>query len=388
MATNPCVVGSTWVLTSEGARRVKDLVGTPFTAVLDAKPYESLSNGFFRTGIKDVVKLRTFEGYEARLTADHNVLTYVPKTSRYAQDARDEWVAAGDLNPGTLVRLSDNLGASWVGRGTEGQGYVLGSLVGDGTFDPGETRAAVAVWDTDPGNEVIREYLYEQVMALGVRSDFKGWRRVSQSDQYRLNTAGIRDLAKEFGIAHGRKTVTPEVERASSHFYQGFLRGLFDADGHIEGCSTAGGVSVRLTSIDLSALQAVQRMLARLGIRSSIRNLKDEQVVDWGKRGGKYLSQRSYRLIVTGANAARYMGVVGFLNSVKAQKWADLTISMRRGFYKKPYTATVESVEPDGREEVYDVAVADVHAFDGNGIVLQTCGETALAPTDGACLAM
>ncbi|MEU4731055.1 LAGLIDADG family homing endonuclease [Streptomyces sp. NPDC023588] len=375
-----CVVDSTWVLTSYGPRQVKDLAGHPFTAILDGKPYDTLSNGFFKTSTKDVVKLRTSEGFEVRLTADHKVLTYVPKSSRYAGDAREEWVTAGDLQAGALVCLGDNLGAAWSGQGTEGEGYVLGQLVGDGTFDPNEKRAAVAVWDTDPGNEAIRDYLYEQVKQLGTRSDFKGWRRVSQSDQYRLNTAGIRALAAKFGIARGRKTVTPQVEMASSNFYRGFLRGLFDADGHIEGASIAGGVSVRLTSIDSPALHAVQRMLARIGIRSAVRNLKPEQITDWGPRGGEYMSRSSYRLIITGEQAARFMREVGFLNSAKAAKWEELTKGMKRGFYAKPFVATVASVEPDGSEDVYDVAVSEVHAFDGNGIVLHNCGEIAHMP--------
>ncbi|MEU1204668.1 LAGLIDADG family homing endonuclease [Nocardia sp. NPDC005825] len=378
--TNLCVVGSTWVHTNEGARQVKGLIDIPFAAIVDGKLYATFSRGFFKTGTKDVVKLRTSEGYEVRLTAGHKVLTYTPKSSRYATDDQYEWCPAGDLKRGTLVRLSDNQGASWGGRGTEGQGYVLGNLVGDGTFHIRENGGygAVAYWDTDPGFEPVRDYLHEQVMKLGTRADFKGWGRVPKSDQYRLKTAGIRDLAAEFNITAGHKTVTPVVERASSDFYRGFLRALFDADGHIEGASTAGGVSIRLTSIDLPALHAVQRMLARLGIRSSIRNLKDERVHDWGDRGGKYTSRRSYRLIITGASAERHMEAVGFLNSAKTAKWVTLTSSMRRGFYWKPYTATVASVEPDGHEDVYDVAVADVHAFDGNGFMLHNCGEIAL----------
>lgn len=378
IATNPCVGGSTWVQTSEGARQVHELVGVPFTAIVDGKPYETLSPGFFKTGTKDIVKLRTSEGYEVRLTTGHKVMTYIPKSSRWANDAREEWVAAGDLKPGTLVCLSDNQGTSWASRGTEGQGYVLGALVGDGTFANATGYGAVAYWESDPGHEPVRDYLYEQVVKLGVRSDFKGWYPVSQSDQYRLKTTGIRDLAAKFGIYYKNKTVTSEVECASFDFYRGFLRGLFDADGHVEGASTAGGVSVRLTSIDLPALYAVQRMLVRLGIRSTVRNLKEERVHDWGERGGEYVSQPSYRLIITGANAARYMQVVGFLNLAKTAKWEALTSNMRRGFYKKPYTATVESVEPDGREDVYDVTVADAHAFDGNGIILHNCGEIAL----------
>ncbi|MEV0336899.1 LAGLIDADG family homing endonuclease [Nocardia sp. NPDC050717] len=355
---------------------MKELIGIPFAALVDGKPYASLSPGFFRTGARDIVKLRTSEGYEVRLTADQQVLTYLPKSSRYATDDQDEWRPAGDLKPSTHVYLTDNLAASWGGRGTDGQGYVLGNLVGDGTFYVNGVRGygAVAYWDTDSGFEPVRDYLHEQVTKLGTRADFRGWSPVTNSNQYRLKTAGIRDLAADFDITAGHKTVTPVVEHASSDFYRGFLRALFDADGHIEGASTAGGVSIRLTSVDVPALHAVQRMLARLGIRSSIRNLKDERVHDWGDRGGKYLSRRSYRLIITGANAERYMQAIGFLNTAKAAKWVALTSDMRRGFYRKPYTATVASVEPDGHEAVYAVTVADVHSFEGNGILLRSCG--------------
>ena len=55
------------------------------------------------------------------------------------------------------------------------------------------------------------------------------------------------------------------MERASSGFYCGFLRGLFDADGSVQG-TQAKGVSVRLAQSDLDLLQSVQRMLLRLGI--------------------------------------------------------------------------------------------------------------------------
>ena len=59
------------------------------------------------------------------------------------------------------------------------------------------------------------------------------------------------------------------MERGSSDFYRGFLRGFFDTDGIVQG-SQQKGVSVRLAQSDLPRLQAVQRMLLRLGIASTL----------------------------------------------------------------------------------------------------------------------
>ena len=47
------------------------------------------------------------------------------------------------------------------------------------------------------------------------------------------------------------------------------LRGLFDADGSVQG-TQAKGISVRLSQSDLALLEAVQRMLLRFGIAATI----------------------------------------------------------------------------------------------------------------------
>ena len=49
--------------------------------------------------------------------------------------------------------------------------------------------------------------------------------------------------------APGAKRITDAIEPASSDFYRGLLRGLFDADGSVQG-SQEKGVSVRLTQTD------------------------------------------------------------------------------------------------------------------------------------------
>src|SRR5688572_20972405 len=48
-ATNPCVTADTWVHTAEGPRQVAQLIGKPFDALVDGKPYATASAGFFTT---------------------------------------------------------------------------------------------------------------------------------------------------------------------------------------------------------------------------------------------------------------------------------------------------------------------------------------------------
>src|SRR5262249_41725767 len=107
-------------------------------------------------------------------------------------------------------------------------------------------------------------------MKLPHRSDFVGWVEIKgQPGHFRLKLRSLRDLAYSLGMHHGHKVVTPEIEKCSSDFYRGFLRGYFDADGSVQG-SQQNGVSVRLGQVDLAALEAVQRMLGRLGIDSTL----------------------------------------------------------------------------------------------------------------------
>src|SRR6185437_7101379 len=96
------------------------------------------------------------------------------------------------------------------------------------------------------------------------------WGLIVGRREYRLNSAGLRDLAIRLGLAPGKKkTITPAIERASSAFCRGVLRGLFDTDGSVQGSQTKG-VSIRLAQSDRPMLEAAQRMLLRLGIAGVI----------------------------------------------------------------------------------------------------------------------
>jgi ribonucleoside-diphosphate reductase alpha chain len=52
---------------------------------------------------------------------------------------------------------------------------------------------------------------------------------------------------------------------------------------------------------------------------------------------------------------------------------------------REQFVATVESIDPDGEADVFDVQIPGANAFDANGLVVHNCGEQPLPPY-GVCL--
>ncbi len=391
-ATNPCVTGDTWVTTNEGPRRVWELVGHPFTAVVNGKPYPAGQKGFFKTATRPVVRLHTREGYSTRLTADHRVLRVVDRT-RYR--IASEWVAVKELQPGDQILLHNHRPlAGWPGELTEGEGYLLGLLVGDGVLK--RENAILSVWarekaagelQLEDGTTSVMRLVSGYVGALPHRADFAGWMAVKGRNEFRLKSASLKILAGRMGMEPGGKTVTPALERASSDGYRGFLRGLFDCDASVQG-SQQKGVSIRLAQSSLDLLQAVQRMLLRLGIASTIyaeRRPAGSRLLPDGKGGRReYEVKAQHELVISGDNLAFFAARVGFGDADKARKLNSLLASYQRSMNGERFTATVLAIAGDGVEDVYDVQIPGVNAFDANGIYAHNCGEQPLLPYE-AC---
>jgi len=398
-ATNPCVTADTWVMTREGPRQVAELVGRRFEAIVSGKPHATESEGFFATGTKPVLRLRTREGQQLKLTADHRVLR-VWRSTRHTRDT--EWTKAGDLAPGDKIVLHDHRDLQdWAGPCTEAHGYLVGLLLGDGHLK--EDKAVLGVWDPDlqreangglrfsPGVQGIMQTALAAAQTLPHRSDFQGWQAevAGQGGHFRLALAALRDLALRLGMRPGSKEITPALERCSSDFYRGFLRGLFDADGSVQG-DQHKGVSVRLTQTNECTLVAVQRMLARLGIASTLyrdRRPAGQRELPDGKGGRRsYACAAVHELVISVGNLARYAERIGFADVEKSRRLERLLGDYRRALNTESFTATVESAVEDGVEAVFDVTVADVHAFDANGLYVHNCAEQPLPPYGCCCL--
>jgi len=387
-ATNPCVPADTFVMTDSGPRLVRDLIGRKATLIIDGKPFETTEEGFFRTGEKPLFSVTTREGYSFRSTGDHPVLRVTKKT-RYTVEK--EWTNACDLKPGDEIMLHDHRNfAGWDGLYGEKEGYLTGLLAGDGTLK--SDKAVLSVWPHEKacgdGTEAIKERALEAAESMPHRSDFRGWWKVSGRNEYRMSLASLRELSFSLGMKPGDKVITPCLEtRTSSQFARGFLQGLFDADGSVQG-SRQKGVSIRLAQSDLDRLQAVQRMLARFGIVGVIyenrRPSKTTQLPD-GKNGtGSYRTRPQHELVISRDNVRVFAERIGFCDSAKNARLLSLLAAYNRTPDRERFTATVKSVTPAGTKEVYDVQVPGVNAFDANGVVVHNCGEQPLLPYE-AC---
>jgi ribonucleoside-diphosphate reductase alpha chain len=395
-ATNPCVTQDTWVMTTAGPRQVRELVGTPFVALVDGKAYRTESSGFFATGVKQVRRLITREGHALRLTPDH-LVRRVSRKTRYVLES--EWTRAGALLPGDEILLQDHRAAvGWEGVHTEAEGYLLGLLVGDGTLKA--DKAVISVWAPELkavgadcgqlscGAGAIMRAAEAAAATLLHRSDFVGFQRpIAARGEARLASVPLRDLALQLGMRPGHKTITPAMEAASSAFYRGLLRGLFDADGSVQG-SQAKGVSVRLAQSDEALLCSVQRMLLRLGIVATLyreRRIAGQVSLPDGLGGQRlYAQQAQHELSISGDNLLRFQELVGFEDVAKASRLQELLGTYQRQLNRERFVATVDSVELDGIEPVFDVTVEHVHAFDANGLYVHNCGEQPL-PSYGCC---
>ncbi|WP_212645121.1 LAGLIDADG family homing endonuclease [Delftia sp. PE138] len=399
-ATNPCVTADTWVLTESGPAQVADLVGKTFGAVVDGQVYATESAGFFATGRKPVLRLTTREGQVLRLTADH-LVRRVARRTRYALQA--EWTPAAQLQAGDEVLLHNHRAfQGWDGQGTEAEGYLLGLLIGDGTLKA--DKAVISVWAPElrqvagnagsavayaaTGAAGIMQAAEAAAASLRHRADFRGFQRpVAGRGESRMASAALRDLALGMGMEPGRKCITKSMEAASSAFSAGLLRGLFDADGSVQGTQDKG-VSLRLSQSDSELLRTVQRMLLRQGMASTIyENRRPAQLraMPDGKGGQRdYATQAQHELVISGDNLGIFADRIGLADTDKAERLEQALAQYRRTPNRERFTATVQALESDGEEMVYDVTVADCHAFDANGLYVHNCGEQPL-PSYGCC---
>jgi ribonucleotide reductase class II len=375
---NPCVTADTWIHTGEGPRQVKDLIAVQHSTYVNGELFSTTPQGFFFTGTKPVVKLRTKEGYSLRLTENHQLLKVTAQT-QYKQYS--EWVAVSELKPGDRVLIHNHRGLlPWDGEGTEVEGWLIGSLVGDGCFSSNPAnysyQAHLRYWGD---NQVeMKEY----ALAL-VKKTIPGSSKLigiyhSQNKYFQVSSAGLAKLAGKFGITIKNKVITPEVEQASYDFYRGFLRGLFDADGSVQGTQIKG-ISIRLAQSNLPLLEAVQRMLLRLGIASCIyknRRVEGIRMMPDSKRElAEYFCKTQHELVIANENINVFQELIGFQDPSKAGRLQSLLSGYKRNFNRERFAVTVSSIEPDGEEAVYDCTVPGPARFDANGFTAHNCGE-------------
>lgn len=384
ISTNPCVTKDTWVLTSNGAIRVGDLIGKQFTATVDGKPYKSTEKGFFNTGKKQVFQINTNRGFSIKVTENHEILTEQRKTIKCK--SQRIWKKAKDLVIGDNIVIMNHINNNWQGYGTRQEGWLLGNLLGDGNITK-DNMANLDYWGETQLS--MQNYAINTIKStVGCRKDLVGY-MTSNNIVARVSSANLFKLANKFGLTNDSKILTDKIESASSEFICGFLNGWFDADGSVQG-SQQKGVSIRLTSAVFNNLISAQRMLARLGIISTIyenRHQSGNKIMPDGNGGHKeYLCNAIHELVIANNNIVYFAERIGFIDNEKKIKLENILQSYKRKINCEKFVSCVSEIIPVGIEEVYDCTVPNINAFDANGLYVHNCAEIALSPYDSCRL--
>lgn len=366
--TNPCVTSDTWVMTDKGPRQVVDLIGKKFNAKVNDRIYNSISEGFWKTGNKDVYLLETYDGYSLKITKDHKI--FIDENTK---------IPAEELRDGQEIVLdSTKKNIEWSGEGTFNEGYLMGFLVGDGTFggNPENKKPVLSVWfaegkeDVTDGVKKVMDFIYDAMDQMDHRSDWNGWAKVKNVNEYRIAHTSLLGLSDKFGIFAKEKSIGEKIHKASSSFQKGFLSGFFDADGSVQ---DAHNVNIRLTQNNLERLKQIQIMLQRFGIVSKIYLDRKKNSNFFGRQDDFNLW--THELVISKENVIRFSNIIGFIDSDKQDRLDKNISNFERGPYKEYFKAKFKSLTLIGKEDVYDVTISNKHHFNANGLIISNCGE-------------
>jgi len=131
-------------------------------------------------------------------------------------------------------------------------------------------------------------------------------------------------------------------------------------------------------------------MLLRLGIASKIyQNRRGEMTRELpdGKGGTQeYLTRVQHELVIANDNLRYFYERVGFSDTDKAHRLAQALEAYKREMNRERFVVTIAEIAADGAENVYDIHIPGIHAFDANGLVVHNCGEQILLPWESCNL--
>lgn len=382
MGANPCVTGDTVIDTYNGPRLVWDLLKRPFLASVNGKLFAS--QGFWCTGVKPVYRLKTKEGHSIRVTENHKILaTRLTTKTQY-----DEWVEAKDLVEGQEIVLNNNRKwTEWDGFGTFEEGWLVGAFLGDGNYN--KETAVMGFWGEH--KEHMLSLALARTEALGGEPHYHKIRKGhinEDRDNALFSSTKIHKLLTHLDIEDDKTLSRTPLLLSSSQFQKGFLRGLFDCDGSVQG-NVSKGISVRLSSTRPDHLLIAQEMLLRLGINSTIYNRAPagyRRLPD-GKGGTKlYLCKDIQELVISNDNIVQYAELVGFDKPDKREKLESAISSYSRNPNRERFVATFDSLVYEGEDHVYDCTVDEIHRFSANGLIVHNCLEQVLGDEERCTL--
>lgn len=332
-ATNPCQPSYATVLTKDGIRTIGDISigdeiwsGSEWTKVINK----------WSTGVKPVYKYTTTAGRFIG-TENHRVVSGGVK------------VEVGDAET-----IDVSIGERFTAEELDPQDVMDGLVIGDGGVHKASNNLVLLYI-----GEKDQDYFSSEIAGLITRS-----RPGVSGETHEIETTiTAAELPKTY-----IRTIPDRFFYGDAKKKAGFLRGLFSANGSING----NRVCLKQSSREM--IEQVQEMLSSLGIHSYITTNKGK-VVKFSN--GEYQCRESYDINITNGRSI-FRDSIGFIQKYKQCKIED-------GSPLKYKTYSVKSVEYLEDVEVFDLTVdADSHTYWTGCCLVSNCGEQPL-PANGVC---
>ncbi len=352
-----CVTGDTRVVDADTGAYV------PITAMRWGKATLALNSSwrlepakvsaFVPQGRKEIFELRTRAGMRIRATANHPFLKL------------KGWVPLADLRPGDRIAAAREIPVFGKTPIPDWEASLLGLMISEGQCDtPGHGPAYATA---DP------------------------IRARSLEAKYGLN------------VGAGEKFVPQCIFTAPVNSVLLFLRSLFSGDGSV--CTSQGGAFLEQNSKSRRLIEDVHHLLLRFGVVSLIREeitaqglrickiqiVDEDQIRLFAERIGfntGSLNRQRLDIEALPMIHARWLGHSA--PSHAAAQAAPATGGRYAGPLDGPTWDVVDSIEPAGEEEVYDISVPALQNFVANDLIVHNStyarcfrGDTRVALVDG-----
>lgn len=373
--TNPCLTGETLVTSSKGLVRLDSIIeGDSIYTIKGIGKVERIEKHISQPIFKVTLK----SGQVLRATAGH--IFHVKRAWWDTNTRLDQ------LKPGDILRLCPGIpprnSIQNPFKGTDRDyGFLLGVILGDGSYTPANTYIKIAIGslDTEWYNE-----LCKILQRMGETANLN-----LNLNESRGNSATIQ-LSQKFADIIRATTLIPkksydkgiplEFLNSNEEFLWGLFDGLISTDGVVHKHQLGGGIKLTTSSLDLA--KGFQRLCHLLGMNGRIylskRTGKKVTIV-----GNEITCKRDmYEVVLTGEHFQK-VATVSYLSHPRKNKTLQDHAKTFRPTGDRWETSIV-AIEPDGVEDVYDLYEAGSDTWITEGVVSRGCGEQPLPP-NGTC---
>jgi len=380
-ATNPCVTGETLVATPQGWRRADSIrEGDEICTVLGTGRVATVEVN----EDMPVYDLHLSDGAVVRVTASHqfharNSRTKFFEPRRLDQLKEGDWVRVyrsaipNNPVPGKLDTMTDR-----------DYGFLVGVLVGDGTYTPHSLSKNVVRISTHADDDAWNKIVTDAFVKVGAEKVYTyvnaGSRSMMMDTKPGRVVAGwVKSLPLE--PARGPEKRLPEVYiNSNREFLMGLLDGLFSTDGSVDLQSNHPIVRFHTSSLELA--QQVRRILLMFGIHGRVcTSVRKRHDID-----GRFIrnDRPKHDVLISGDSFGRFFEQIRLSHPDKQMRIEEA--ALRSNFTGGNWAARVLKVVPAGIATVYDLYEPKSDTWITEGYVSRGCGEQWLGPYENCCL--